>query len=162
MARPEPVAAFWRAFAEATGGADEARFTGAFAFGDGAAMADELAALVLQGTKRATASALWAYEAEGEALPRPGDLSIVTDGSGTPRCVIETLSVEVVPFREVSAAFAATEGEGDGSLAYWRRVHRAFFSRECAAAGRAFTESMAVVCERFVVRYPLPEARGGR
>jgi len=156
MTVPAHLAAFWRAFAEATGGANEARFTEAFAFGDSEAMADELAALVLQGTKRATASALWAYEAEGEALPRAGDLSIVTDGSGTPRCVIETLSVEVVPFRDVSAAFAATEGEGDGSLAYWRQVHRAFFTRECVAAGREFTESMEVVCERFVVRYPSP------
>lgn len=156
MAHPDPIASFWRAFAEATGGADEARFRGAFAFGDGAAMADELAALVLQGTKRATAGALWAFEAEGEALPRPGDLSIVTDGSGTPRCVIETLSVEVVPFRDVTAAFAHTEGEGDRSLAYWRRVHRAFFTRECAAVGRAFDEAMPVVCERFEVRFPLP------
>jgi uncharacterized protein YhfF len=156
MAHPDPIAAFWRAFVEATEGVDEARFTGAFAFGDGAAMADELAALVLQGTKRATASALWAYEAEGEALPRPGDLSIVADGSGTPRCVIETLAVEVVPFREVTEAFAHAEGEGDRSLAYWRRVHRAFFTRELAAAGQAFDASMPVVCERFEVRYPLP------
>lgn len=156
MTRPDPIAALWRAFVDATEGVDEARFTGAFAFGDGAAMADELSALVLQGIKRATASALWAYEAEGEALPRQGDLSIVTDGSGTPRCVIETLSVEVVPFREVTAAFAHAEGEGDRSLAYWRRAHRAFLGRECAAAGRAFSESMQVVCERFEVRYPPP------
>lgn len=157
MTHHDPVASFWRTFVEAAGGADEARFTGAFAFGDGPAMADELAALVLQGTKRATASAHWAYEAEGEALPRPGDLSIVTDGSGTPRCVIETRSVEVVPFHDVGAAFAHAEGEGDRSLAYWRRAHRAFFTRECAAAGREFSESMLVVCERFEVRYPVPD-----
>ena len=162
MTHPDPVASFWRAFVEAADGADEARFTGAFAFGDGAAMADELAALVLQGAKRATASARWAYEAKGEALPRPGDLSIVTDGSGTPLCVIETVSVEIVRFRDVGAAFAHAEGEGDRSLDYWRRAHRAFFTRECAAAGRAFEESMPVVCERFEVRFPLPEARGGR
>lgn len=156
MTDPDPIASFWRAFVESTGAAAEACFTGAFAFGDGAAMADELAALVLQGTKRATASALWVYQAEGEALPRPGDLSIVTDGSGTPRCVIETRLVEVVPFRDVGAAFAHAEGEGDRSLAYWRCAHREVFARECAAAGKAFTDSMLVVCERFEVRYPLP------
>lgn len=162
MAHPDPIAAFWRTFVEATEGVDQAHFVGAFAFGDGAAMADELAALVLQGPKRATASARWAYEAEGEALPRPGDLSIVTDGSGTPVCVIETVSVEVVPFRDVGAAFAHAEGEGDRSLDFWRRAHRAFFARECAAARRAFDESMLVVCERFEVRFPLAETQGGR
>lgn len=153
MPIPAHLSAFWAEFAEAVGEAGEERFYEAFSFGDSEEMADELAELVLQGTKRATAGALWAYEATEQRPPRAGDLSIVTDSSGRPRCVIETLSVEVVPFREVSAEFAAVEGEGDGSLGYWRRAHHAFFSRECAAAGRAFGESMQVVCERFVVRY---------
>lgn len=153
MPIPAHLSAFWAEFAKATGGADEERFYEAFLFGDSEDMANELAELVLQGTKRATAAALWAYEAEGQRLPQPGDLSIVTDWSGKPLCVIETQSLEVVPFRQVTAEFAATEGEGDGSLAFWQRAHREFFSRECAAAGREFTESMQVVCERFAVRY---------
>lgn len=153
MPVPAHLSAFWGEFAKATGGADEERFYDAFFFGDSEAMATELAELVLQGTKRATAGALWSYEAEGHRLPQPGDLSIVTDWSGHPLCVIQTQSVELVPFREVTAEFATTEGEGDGSLAFWRRTHKEFFSRERAAAGREFTESMQVVCERFVVVY---------
>jgi uncharacterized protein YhfF len=154
MAVPEALRDFWNAFAQACGGADEARFYEAFAFGDSAALADELAALVLQGRKRATASALWTYQAEGKPLPRPGQLSIVTRSDGVPLCVIETLAVEVVPFDQVSADFAATEGEGDGSLAFWREAHTQFFSRECAQAGQAFQPDMPVVCERFRLRYP--------
>ncbi len=153
MPVPAHLSAFWGAFAKATVGADEERFYEAFFFGDSEAMATELAELVLQGTKRATAGALWSYEDEGQRLPRPGDLSIVTDWSGSPLCVIQTQSVEVVPFREVTAEFAATEGEGDGSLAFWQRAHQEFFSRECAAASREFTESMLVVCERFAMVY---------
>jgi uncharacterized protein YhfF len=153
MPIPAHLSAFWGEFAKTTGGADEERFYEAFFFGDSEDMANELAELVLQGRKRATAGALWAYEAEGQRLPQAADLSIVTDWSGKPLCVIETQSVEVVPFREVSAEFAATEGEGDGSLAFWQAAHREFFSRECAAAGREFDESMQVVCERFAVRY---------
>lgn len=80
-------------------------------------------------------------------------MSIVTNWAGQPLCVIETDLVEVMPFCEVTAEFAAIEGEGDGSLVFWQRAHRAFFSRECAAAGRKFNESMHVVCERFHVRY---------
>lgn len=160
MPIPEHLSAFWHEFVAASGGADEGRFYGSFFFGDSEELAKELAELVLRGAKRATAGAHWAYEAEGQRLPEPGDLSIVTDWFGQPQCVIETQSVEVVAFHEVTAEFAATEGEGDGSLAFWRQAHREFFSRECTAAGREFTESMRVVCERFELRYRF-SARAG-
>lgn len=153
MPIPANVITLWNAYAASTGGLDESRFHQAFAFGDSEALADELARLVLSGTKRATAGALWAYEAAGERLAAPGDLSVVTSWAGAPLCVIETLSVEVVPFRAVTAEFAAVEGEGDGSLAFWRRAHRAYFGRECARLGRVFTEDMPVVCERFELRH---------
>ena len=38
-------------------------------WGDGPAMADELGALIAQGTKTATCSALWEWEAEGNPIP---------------------------------------------------------------------------------------------
>ena len=70
---------------------------------------------------------------------------------GVPACVIETLEVEVLPFEPVSAEFAASEGEGDGSLAYWRRVHRAYVGRACARMGREPSQLMPVAWERFNV-----------
>ena len=96
---------------------------------------------------------LWVHEVESRRLPKPGDLSIVTNFAGDPLCVIETQRVDIVPFKEVSQEFAATEGEGDGSLAYWRRAHEAFFGRECRRIGRQATQDMPVVCERFEVIY---------
>ncbi|MEJ1936399.1 ASCH domain-containing protein, partial [Nostoc sp. NIES-2111] len=89
--------------------------------------------------------------AEGRLPPAPGDLSVVTSWAGQPLCVIETTHVEVMPFSQVSAEFAATEGEGDGSLAFWRQGHREFFTRECRAAGREFSEGLLICCERFRV-----------
>jgi uncharacterized protein YhfF/GNAT superfamily N-acetyltransferase len=151
MPIPDDIAEFWGRFSAAAGGVDSARFYEAFHFGDGEELANSLAALVLAGKKRATAGSLWSFEAEGKRMPRPGDLSVVTDFSGTPLCVIETSRVDVVPFDEVGAEFAGVEGEGDGSLAYWRRGHTAFFARECARHGRRFTPDMPVVCERFDV-----------
>ena len=123
----------------------------AWHFCDNQADADELAELVLAGRKRATASALWFYEAEQEPLPLVGDLSVVTDWFGNARCVIRTTAVEVVAFESVGAAFAAAEGEGDGSLEYWREAHRAAFARELALIGRTIEPDMPVVCERFDV-----------
>ena len=145
--------AFWQAFAGTQAVDPTPRFLEAFYFDDNEPSADELAVLVLQGRKCATAGLLWAYESEAKPLAKAGDLSIVTNFRGEPLCVIETQRVDTVPFNEVSAEFAATEGEGDGSLAYWRRAHDAFFGRECQRLGREPAADMPVVCERFQVVY---------
>ena len=150
---PDHLSGFWNAFAKANGGVDAARFYEVCVFGDSEDLANELAQLVLRGTKRATAGSVWSCEADGRRIPISGDLSIVTNWSGEPLCIIETESVEVLPFSEVSSEFAATEGEGDGSLSFWREAHRPYFSRECARAGREFAENMLVACERFKVVY---------
>ncbi len=156
MTIPKRYEPFWQAFAETQAVDPTPRFLEAFYFDVNEASANELAALVLAGRKRATASLLWAYEHDQEPLPKPGDLSIVTDYGGTPLCVIETTAVEVTPFEDVGAEFAATEGEGDGSLAYWRDVHDVYFAGECARIGRTPTPDMPVICERFRVIYPAP------
>ena len=125
----------------------------AWYFGDGEELAANLAALVMAGTKQATAGAQVMYEHEDEALPRVGDYSVVTDFSGHALCVIVTTSVEIVPYAEVTPEFAATEGEGDGSLEYWRRVHWDFFTRELTSIGIEADEMMPVVCEVFELVY---------
>jgi uncharacterized protein YhfF len=154
MTVPDRCATFWRAFARTRSVDPTPRFLEAFHFDDNASDADALVALVLAGRKRATASLLWTYEATRKRVPAPGDLSIVTDFAGTPLCVIETDRVDVVPLDAVDEAFAADEGEGNGSLAFWRRVHDAYFARECQRIGRAPTPDMPVVCERFAIVFP--------
>ena len=91
MASPEELwAAFLAARPDVAGPEDT---FSAWHFCDNQADADELAELVLDGRKRATAGALWSYEAEQEPLPRAGDFSVVTDWAGAARCVIRTTSV---------------------------------------------------------------------
>jgi len=150
---PPRVRAFWDSFARSAGTDVGSRFSEAFHFDDNEPSANELAALVLAGVKRATAGLLWSFEVAGRPLPKPGDLSVMTNWGGTPLCVIETRHVAIVPFNEVSDEFAATEGEGDGSLRYWREAHTAYFGRECARIGRTPHPRMPVVCERFEVAY---------
>jgi uncharacterized protein YhfF len=60
--------------------------------------------------------------------------------------VIETVELTERRFPDVDAAFADDEGEGDRSLAYWRRAHEIYFSR----LGE-FSPDMALLCERFRV-----------
>jgi uncharacterized protein YhfF len=51
----------------------------------------------------------------------------------------------------VDAEFAAAEGEGDRSLAFWREAHWSYFGRVCEKLGRERSRRMPVVCERFRV-----------
>ncbi|MBB3178619.1 ASCH domain-containing protein [Variovorax sp. Sphag1AA] len=147
------IAAFFGAFCADAGEDCSARFFEAFHFDDNERDANALADLVLAGVKRGTASLVWSFESANRPLPAPGALSVVTYWDGTPACVIETQEVKVLPFEQVDAGFAAIEGEGDGSLAYWRQAHWAYFGRECARLGRQPSQTMPVACERFGVVY---------
>lgn len=142
----------WQAYLQLNPSASSAE-PEAFAFGMTAAQANELANLVQQGIKVATASAHPLYLLEEEPLPQADTYAIVLDGQGEAVCVIVTTKVYVVPFNQVTAEHAAKEGEGDLSLGFWQKVHRDFFTEELAQAGLTFSEEMLVVCEEFEVVY---------
>ena len=150
-ARSPQALAYWATFRRSHPKVGEERLYEIFHFGDSEQLASELAALVLAGSKRATASSLWTYEAEGRRPPSPGDMSIVTSWSGQPLCIIETLRIDIRPFRSVDARFAADEGERDGSIASWRLNHARNFERECARVGRPFADDMPGGWEPFRV-----------
>ena len=122
-------------------------------WGDSPEMADELGALIAQGIKTATCSALWEWEAEGNPIPQAGLITIALDGRGAPLCIVETVEVTIRKYNEVDADFARAEGEGDLSLEYWRDAHRNFFSRVLPKIGREFSDEMPLVCERFRLIY---------
>ena len=111
-----------------------------FAFGDSPELADELLALVLIGRKTATC---WAAS-EGDKGVKAGKHWIVNDGQGRARAIIETVEVTRRRFEEVDDSFARDEGEGDRTLADWRRMHIGYFARR-----GEFAPGMEVFCERF-------------
>ena len=63
--------------------------------------------------------------------------------------IIELIEVRHVPFQTVDATFAADEGEGDGTLEWWRAAHRGYFGRVSAKLGAKFDEMTPVICQRF-------------
>ncbi len=84
----------------------------AFSFGDGGpALADELAALVLDGRKHATC-----WSASVGMSTEVGKRMVMLDGAGRPRAVLTTMELTLRCFDEVDAAFASDEGEGDQTL----------------------------------------------
>jgi uncharacterized protein YhfF len=151
------IEAFWREYLETLPPDSPVRGESydAESFGDSPEMAHDLGALVASGTKTATCSSLWEWEAEDDPLPEPGAKCVVLDGSGEPLCIIETVKVEVRPYNKVDARFACEEGEGDRSLEHWKDTHWRFFTRSLAEIGKEPTPEMPLVCERFRVVYRL-------
>ena len=143
----------WRAFCESSGVPEQTPYS-AWAFCGGGAIGDELARLVLAGTKTATASALLAYELEEEPLPKVGEYSVILFDGGVAAGVICDTKVTLVPFDEVSGEHAWKEGEGDRSLTYWKNAHREAFAPDYEAAGKPFDEHGLCVLEEFALRFP--------
>jgi len=114
---------------------------------------DKLADLVLQKIKTATCSAYDLYQINHEPLPKAGDYSIILNSKEEAVCIIQTTKVYVAEFKDVSDEQAYKEGEGDRTLAYWRKVHESFLINELASVNKTFSQNTKVLCEEFEVVY---------
>src|SRR5688572_14083204 len=114
----------------------------AWHFCDNEVDANACAALVLAGMKRATAPSLWFFTSRGLPPPSVGDLDIVTNWNGIAQCIIQTTAVRIVRFADVTGDHARLEGEGDGSLEFWRAANWAYYERELKGTGYAPAEDM--------------------
>lgn len=139
----------WKQFCDASG-IDVRTDHETWAFGGNPAY---LADLVLKGIKTATASGYDMYflDEAPEPLPKAGDYSVILNEKDEAVCVIRTVKTSVVPFDEVTEDHAFKEGEGDRTLAYWRRIHEEFFTEDFASYGLKFHPKSRILCEEFVV-----------
>lgn len=108
---------------------------------------DAGAALILAGVKTAT-SALPSEFADGRP-PFPGALSVVLDGADRPCGVVETVRAELRPFGSADEAFAAEYGEGDRTLAWFRREIGDHYRGLAARSGEPFGDDTILLFEWF-------------
>lgn len=117
---------------------------------------DYLVALVMEKIKTATASAYELYAIdEPEGMPKVGDYSVILNARDEALCVIQTTKLTVIPYDEVGEEQAYKEGEGDRSLAYWRKIHWNFFINEYKEYGLTFKEKSKILCEEFELLYSI-------
>jgi uncharacterized protein YhfF len=154
MAVSQEAEHFWAEFCRSEGNIAPNEPYQVWYFGHTPELAKELADLVLEGKKTATASLAETNLREPDEAPIDNGYSVVTNYDGEPRCILQTTEIRHMPFKEVDPVFAAAEGEGDLSLAHWRRVHRECFSLEAERLGFSFDENSIVCCERFKLLYP--------
>lgn len=128
---------------------EDARYFPPMSIGSAPEHADVGAALILDGTKTLTSSLTWDYP-DG-ATPFVGALSVLLDGVGRPRGIVETTRVEVLPFGAVTEDMAQAYGEGDRTVEWWRRVMGRFYAAAAARHGALWTEDTPLIWEWFVV-----------
>jgi uncharacterized protein YhfF len=157
---PRHIEAFWLGFLESQSAPHDAtrRFYESFRIGIEDQDADTGAAAILSRQKTATSSLLWEYESSGKALPPLGNLSVVENGQRVPICVVTTTWIDLIRFDDIDAQFAYEYGEGDRTLAGWRRMFWPYYSKACAALGREMSGDAPLICERFRVLYPVQVA----
>ena len=135
---------------------EASRFVEPVAFGFTAEQATAISELVLDRIKTATGSLLWSYQAERKVQPKAGDLWTVIDGNHKPVCVARTANVDIIPFDEVPEDYAQWGGEGDRTLASWRRMYWEYSLVECKRIGREPSDKAPMIMERFAVVYDRP------
>ncbi len=144
---------YWEKFlAESGQNKDEVGFSGELMFENGGNTGDEQLALVLGGEKTAAFSPFPAYAINGEPLPVAGEIYIVEDRNGSPRCIIEITSVNVIPFKDVTWEMAQKEGE-DTCLEDWKAKESEFLQDEADLCGFEFNDETKLVFEIFRVIY---------
>jgi uncharacterized protein YhfF len=119
-------------------------------------LADEGAALILNGTKTATSSPFWDYP-DGR-IPFVGALSVLLDGKPQAVAVVETVGVRTVRFRDVTGDMAKAYGEGERTLEWWQRVIGDWYRTKAAQDGQQFNEDTEILWESISVVQHLPPA----
>lgn len=141
---------YWNNFIEKTGRSSEDKCAGDLNFEAKGFVGDEMIALVL-GNKKTAFFTSWAtYAIDQEPLPVSGELYVVLDRTNTPRCIIETESVNIIPFNEVTWNMAQQEGE-DENIEQWRERKREYLEDEGAVLGFEFTPDIKLVYQTFKV-----------
>ncbi|MEA1784646.1 ASCH domain-containing protein [Arenibacter sp. GZD96] len=117
--------------------------------------ANRLAALTVNGKKKA-ASGLYAWYKEANAdLPKIGTKHIITDFDGKAQAIIEIKKVDTIPFNKISKDYAELDmGTTKEALKKWKKAHWDFFESTLGESNSKPTEEMLVVCERFEKIWP--------
>lgn len=143
---------YWEKFLKDTNRDPDDRCAGDLQFEAKGFVGDELLALVMAGKKTALFSSFATFSIDGEPLPVSGELYLVLDRSGNPRCVIEMDTVQIIPFNEVTWEMAQKEGEDD-SMQDWREKQQEYLEEEGSILGFDFTPDLKLVYQTFKIVY---------
>jgi len=129
-------------------------FAGECVFGGDEEESNDLTAQVLTGLKQANCVALESYQIDMEPLPVEGSRYVVTNWNGNALCVIETLKVTILPFKDITWKMAQKESRVE-TMSLWEEKQVQFFEDDADLMGYDFTFDTPVLFEEFCVRYSI-------
>ena len=148
-AHAEDVDDFWARFIREQGFHPKTEYREALCL-DEEEEGEPLLALVLSGKKTASVTSRRFWDWLECDLPEEGDFSILTDRSGRPRCVLETMEVHGMPMSKMPWELAMLEGE-DADLEGWRARHTLRLAAESRKLRRDPEEDPELLLEVFEV-----------
>jgi len=117
--------------------------------------ADRLAALTVNRKKKASSGLLSLYKQYKVELPKVGTKQIITDFDGKAKAIIENISVDTIPFNEISKEYAQFDmGTDIEPLEKWKKAHWDFFENFLKESETKPTEEMLIVCVEFKTIWP--------
>ena len=117
--------------------------------------ANRLAELTLTGKKRASSGLYSLYEQYNVDLPSIGTKQIVTDFNGNAKAIIENVSVDTIPFNQISKEYAEMDmGTNVEPLKKWKKSHWDFFESFLKESGEKPSEEMLIVAVSFKKIWP--------
>jgi uncharacterized protein YhfF len=125
--------------------------------GNSPAMCETLLQLITSGQKTGGFSRPEELEAAG-LTPRSGDYVVLTDFAGAPRCLVQMEECVLLKFSEIGPEHTACESPAARDLDVWRGIHRGYWTPILEAEGRAFTDDLPVLFQRFRLLYAEPES----
>lgn len=123
----------------------------AAAYAGGRKGTDALIRLYRAGKKTAGSGLVKDYETAGDPLPKVGDFWILLDSRDRPQFLLKTIRTELNTFGRIPKSVARAEGEGDLSVAYWKKAHARFFFPFLSEWGIDDIDKAVVITEHFEI-----------
>ena len=76
---------------------------------------------------------------------------MLLDGARSPRGIVETTRVEIMPFQAITDEMAQAYGEGERTASWWRKEIGVFYQASAMRHGEAFTDETPLIWEWFAV-----------
>jgi len=151
--KPEELA-FWQKYADSIGGKESLRdAVVSVGYAGNPQITDELLGLFRSGKKTAGSSLVEDFLSAGDPLPQAGNYWICLDSDGKPKCILQTHEIVTNKFKDIPAAIAEAEGEGDLSVEYWKRIHADLYATFLKAWGVLDLDEATVITEFFTIVY---------
>ena len=121
--------------------------------GVGVEMTRTILDVILAGEKTGSSPLPWLYERGADVEPMIGEFIVLVNGHGEPEAIVQTTSVEMVPFGKIELHHLDGEGPAMRDVEKWSSFHANYWAPKLEPFGLQPTDEMPVAIQRFGLVY---------